>query len=165
MLLVACAAPRTVDVPAAPAFDLQAHRGGRALRPENTLSAFGHAIDLGVSTLELDIGLTADGVVVVSHDNALNPELTRDVQGAWLTARGPAIHQLTLAQLQRYDVGRIDPASAYGRQFAEPDAARRRAHPDAGAAVRAGARAQCHAAALQHRDQDRPDPRGRKRAP
>lgn len=100
-------------------FDLQAHRGGRGLAPENTLAAFSRAIDLGVTTLELDIGLTADGVVVISHDTALNADHTRDANGAWLASKmGPAVRSLTLAQLQSYDVGRLNPASNYGKQFA-----------------------------------------------
>ena len=49
-------------------FDLQAHRGGAGLWPENTLEAFGRALALGVSTLELDVHLTADDDVVVAHD-------------------------------------------------------------------------------------------------
>ncbi|MBW8715497.1 MAG: glycerophosphodiester phosphodiesterase, partial [Variovorax paradoxus] len=82
-------------------FDLQAHRGGRGLAPENTLAAFSNAIDLGVSTLELDIGLTADSVVVISHDTALNADQTRDANGAWLASKtGPTVRSLTLAQLQ-----------------------------------------------------------------
>ena len=100
------------------AFDLEAHRGGRGLAPENTLAAFAHAMDLGVTTLELDIGLTADDVVVISHDTALNPDHTRDANGAWLAATGPKIRALTLAELQRYDVGRLNPASDYGKPFA-----------------------------------------------
>ncbi|MEO5661856.1 MAG: glycerophosphodiester phosphodiesterase family protein [Nocardioides sp.] len=52
-------------------FDLQAHRGGAGLHPENTLEAFGAALALGVSTLELDVHLTRDNDVVVSHDPAL----------------------------------------------------------------------------------------------
>lgn len=100
-------------------FDLQAHRGGRGLAPENTLAAFSNAMDLGVTTLELDIGLTADGVVVVSHDTALNADHTRDARGAWLTAKpAPSVRSLTLAQLQTYDVGRLNPESNYGKQFA-----------------------------------------------
>ncbi|WP_198087143.1 glycerophosphodiester phosphodiesterase [Variovorax sp. E3] len=100
-------------------FDLEAHRGGRGLAPENTLAAFNNAIDLGVTTLELDIGLTADGVVVISHDTSLNPDHTRDAGGAWLAPRsGAAIRSLTLAQLQTYDVGRLNPSSNYGKQFA-----------------------------------------------
>jgi glycerophosphoryl diester phosphodiesterase len=100
------------------AFDLQGHRGARGLAPENTLPAFARALDLGVTTLELDVGLTADGVVVVSHDPALNPSITRDASGRWLPGRGPLLKSLTLAQLQAYDVGRMDPASPYARTFA-----------------------------------------------
>jgi len=103
---------------AAHAFDLEAHRGGRGLAPENTLAAFSQAAALGVDTLELDIGLSADGVPVISHDMRLNPDHTRDAQGRWLPAQGPAIHSLTVAQLQTYDVGRLNPGTAYGRQFA-----------------------------------------------
>jgi glycerophosphoryl diester phosphodiesterase len=103
---------------AAHAFDLQAHRGGRGLWPENTLQAFDQAVAMGVSTLELDIALTADGVPVISHDMALNPDHTRDASGAWLATEGPLIRSLTLAQLQAYDVGRLRPGSQYAEQFA-----------------------------------------------
>jgi glycerophosphoryl diester phosphodiesterase len=100
-------------------FDLQAHRGGRGLAPENTLAAFSNTVDLGVTTLELDIGLTADGVVVISHDTSLNPDHTRDANGNWLAPKsGASIRSLTLAQLQTYDVGRLNPSSDYGKQFA-----------------------------------------------
>ena len=102
----------------AAAFDLQAHRGGRALRPENTLAAFAHALKLGVTTLELDIAITADGIPVISHEPALFPGTARDASGAWLTSPGPLIRTLTLAQLQRYDVGRLNPDLPYGKPFA-----------------------------------------------
>ena len=108
----------TLALTAAHAFDIQAHRGGRGLWPENTLHAFDQAITLGVTTLELDIALTADDVAVVSHDMALNPDHTRDATGAWLQAPGPLIRSLTLAQLQAYDVGRLQPGSKYAEQFA-----------------------------------------------
>ena len=99
------------------AFDLQGHRGARGLAPENTLAAFERALDIGVTTLELDVGLTADGVVVVSHDPYLNPNITRTGDGKWLESRGPLIKNLTLAAVQRYDVGRIQPDSAYAKTF------------------------------------------------
>ena len=99
------------------AFDLQGHRGARGLAPENTLAAFERALDIGVTTLELDVGITADGVVVIAHDPALNPSITRDATGQWLPAKGPLIHSLSLAQLQAFDVGRTNPASNYARQF------------------------------------------------
>ena len=97
--------------------DTQGHRGARGLLPENTLPAFGRAIEIGVTTLELDCGMTKDGVVVVSHDTALNPDITRETNGRWLESRGPLIHELTYAQLAHYDVGRIKPGSDYARRF------------------------------------------------
>jgi len=99
------------------AFDSQGHRGARGLRPENTLAGFAHALDLGVTTLELDCGVTRDGVVVISHDRRLNPHITRGEDGQWLDDLGPPIHALTFAELQRYDVGRINPLSAYAQRF------------------------------------------------
>jgi glycerophosphoryl diester phosphodiesterase len=105
------------------AFNLQGHRGARGLAPENTLPAFERALSVGVTTLELDVGLTADGVVVISHDPYLNPSITRDASGAWLSgSRGPLIKSLTLAQLRTYDVGRIRPGSAYAGSFATQEA-------------------------------------------
>ena len=103
---------------AADAFDLQAHRGGRGLRPENTLAAFENALRMGVTTLELDIAITADGVAVISHEPALYPGTTRDPEGRWLKEPGPLVRSLTLAQVQRYDVGRLNPELAYGQPFA-----------------------------------------------
>ncbi len=98
-------------------FDLQAHRGGRGLAPENTLTSFANALEIGVSTLELDVGITKDGVVVISHDRHLNADITRDAQGAFLSERGPTITSLTFAELQRYDVGRQKPGSNYTKSF------------------------------------------------
>jgi glycerophosphoryl diester phosphodiesterase len=97
--------------------DIQGHRGARALFPENTLEGFLAASALGVPAFELDVGMTADGVVVVSHDPALNPEITRDAAGAWLTGRGPTIYSLTYAELGGYDVGRIRPGSRMSLLF------------------------------------------------
>ncbi len=102
---------------AALAFDLQGHRGARGLAPENTLPAFERALALGVTTLELDIAITRDGVLVIHHDPTLNPDTTRGASGEWLAQRGPAIHSLTWAQLQAYDVGRLKPGSDYGRRY------------------------------------------------
>jgi len=111
--IAACCAAAT---PAA-AFDLEGHRGGRGLLPENTLPAFARALSIGVDTLELDTGITSDGVVVISHNRRLDPAITRGPDGKWLTAPGPAIHDLSLAELRRYDVGQINPDAPYARQF------------------------------------------------
>ena len=101
------------------AFDLQGHRGTRGLAPENTLAAFERALAIGVTTLETDLAVTKDGVLVISHDPLLNPDLVRGPDGKWLASKGPPIHSLTLDQLRTYDVGRTNPASAYGKQFPE----------------------------------------------
>jgi glycerophosphoryl diester phosphodiesterase len=106
-----------LSAPTAGAFDLQGHRGARGLAPENTLAAFERALEIGVTTLELDIAITADGIPVISHEPALFEAITRDAQGQWLKERGPLIRSLTLAQVQAYDVGRSNPESAYGKQF------------------------------------------------
>jgi glycerophosphoryl diester phosphodiesterase len=96
--------------------DVQGHRGARGHLPENTLPSFALALEMGVSTLELDVGVTRDGVVVVHHDRGLNPGIARGPDGSWVTQATP-IHAMTFAELQRYDVGRLDPGSEYGRQF------------------------------------------------
>lgn len=103
----------------APAFDLQGHRGARGLSPENTLPAFAAALALGVTTLELDVGVTRDGAVVVHHDPALNPDVARGPDGKWLEARGPAISALSYEELSRYDVGRLKPGTKYAAAFPE----------------------------------------------
>ena len=103
----------------AQAFDLQGHRGARGLAPENTLAAFETALRVGVTTLELDLAMTADDVLVVSHDRRLNPDHTRGPDGKFLEREGPAIRSLTLAELQRYDVGRLKPGSAYAASLPE----------------------------------------------
>ena len=103
-------------------FDLQGHRGARGLAPENTLPAFAKALESGVTTLELDTGVTRDGVVVITHDARLNPDLARGADGQWLAAPGPSIHALTFAELSRYDVGRIKPGTRYAGNFAEQQA-------------------------------------------
>lgn len=63
------------------------HRGARGLFPENTLEGFARTIALGVDGIEIDIALTADGVPVVTHDPALNPDIARAWDGAWLADR------------------------------------------------------------------------------
>ena len=104
------------------AFDVQGHRGARGLAPENTLPAFRRALELGVDTIECDMAITKDGVVVIHHDPWLNPDTTRGPDGRWLEVRGPAIHELTFGALQRYDVGRLKPGTEYAKSFPEQQA-------------------------------------------
>jgi len=109
--------------PSPRALDIQGHRGARGLAPENTLAAFARALSIGVTTLEMDCAITKDSVVVVSHDPYLNPDLVRGPDGKWLTARGPLIRELTYEELLRYDVGRVNPTSAYAKRWPEQHAA------------------------------------------
>jgi glycerophosphoryl diester phosphodiesterase len=99
------------------AMDVQGHRGTRGNLPENTLPAFKRALEIGVDTLELDCGITRDGVVVIHHDRRLNPDVARGPDGKWVTAPAPTVYELTFEQLQKYDVGRIRPGSEYAKRF------------------------------------------------
>jgi glycerophosphoryl diester phosphodiesterase len=103
--------------PPAVAFDRQGHRGARGLAPENTLAGFRVALAAGVDTLETDLAVTADDVLVLTHDPRLNPSIVRDPQGRWVEAPGPAVRALPLAELRRHDVGRLRPGSDYARQW------------------------------------------------
>ena len=97
------------------ATEIHGHRGARGLLPENTLVGFEKAIALGVDVLEMDTGMTADGVVVVLHDRSLPPDLTRR-DGDWIEAPVP-VRTLTLEQVKGFDVGRIRPGSRTARRF------------------------------------------------
>ncbi len=110
-LLVACATP----------FDIQAHRGGRGLAPENTLPAFTKALNLGVTTLELDVGVSADEQLVIAHDPSINPNLSRDASGQFLSSMGPSLRSLSYAEIQQYDVGRLKPGTSYAAQYPEQE--------------------------------------------
>jgi glycerophosphoryl diester phosphodiesterase len=77
------------------------HRGARAVLPENTLPAFEHAIAAGADVLELDVAVTKDNIVVVSHDPHVNPVICKDASAK------PAIRELTLEQLKRFDCGAL----------------------------------------------------------
>ena len=98
-------------------FDIEAHRGGRALFPENTLVSFANALSMGVTTLELDIGMTRDGAIVVSHERGLNPDLARGADGKYVAQPGSPLIQLSLDEVKQYDVGQIRPGSIYAAQF------------------------------------------------
>ena len=77
------------------------HRGARALRPENTIPAFEYAIEAGADVLEMDVAVTKDNVLVISHDPHINPEICTGPHP------GVAIHELTLAELRQYDCGAL----------------------------------------------------------
>jgi glycerophosphoryl diester phosphodiesterase len=113
-------AAATAAAGSARAFDLQGHRGARGLAPENTLAAFRTAMAIGVDTLELDVHLSADGIPMVTHDPALNRDITRTDQGEWLPGPGPLVKTLTADRLRtRYRVDRARPEGTVAKNFPE----------------------------------------------
>ncbi len=98
------------------------HRGAAGLAPENTLPAFEEACELNVNAVELDVHLSADDKIVVHHDYTLQPEIARTPEGQWLKGPGPAVEELTLAQLKTYDIGRLKPGTRYARRYPDQKA-------------------------------------------
>jgi glycerophosphoryl diester phosphodiesterase len=97
--------------------ELQAHRGARFRQPENTLPAFEAALDLGVTSLETDVHLTADRVPILSHDPALGPRLCQALPGApQAVEHQPLLCTLSVAQLRHYRVVSSSPAELFPRQ-------------------------------------------------
>lgn len=90
-----------MSAPAAPRILVHGHRGARAMRPENTIPAFTYAIEIGADVLEMDVAVTKDNVLVISHDPHINPEICTGPHP------GVAIHELTLSQLREYDCGAL----------------------------------------------------------
>lgn len=104
-------------------FDLQAHRGGLGLRVESSLSSFGNAIRLGVSTLELDVQITEDGRAVVTHDRRVDARKCRDTAPASagdpeFPYVGKYVNTLSLAQVRTLDCGSLRLADHPGQRLA-----------------------------------------------
>ncbi|MCH8466567.1 MAG: hypothetical protein LAT78_08375 [Roseinatronobacter sp.] len=93
------------------------HRGARAVLPENTMAGFEYLAEIGVSAVEIDVQNTQGGVPVVIHDPLMPMQLARDGAGNWLPAPGPKIRDLTVAEVQAYDLGRLHPDHDYGKRY------------------------------------------------
>ncbi|WP_205512500.1 glycerophosphodiester phosphodiesterase [Longitalea arenae] len=107
-LIFACHASKKVTDPLLPAFDIEGHRGCRGLMPENTIPAMMKALELGVTTLEMDAVITKDKEVILSHEPFFNHEITTGPDGKPVTEqdeRSLNIYHMTYAQTQAYDVG------------------------------------------------------------
>lgn len=98
---------------------LVGHRGARGLMPENTIEGFEYILDKGISAIEFDVLLTKDEVPVITHDFHLSKSITRNAEGNWLLKNGPRISDLTVADLQMFDVGGVDKRSSYGSLYPE----------------------------------------------
>jgi glycerophosphoryl diester phosphodiesterase len=101
-------APVNEEPDSAMTFDLQGHRGARGLVPENTQQSFRRALELGVTTLEMDVVITADSQVVVSHEPWMN-EAICSLPGGEPVPEGAGrrynIYQMPYGEVARYDCG------------------------------------------------------------
>jgi len=105
-----------MSIHAASSILVHGHRGARAVRPENTLPAFEYAIQIGVDVLELDVAVTKDNVLVVSHDPQMNADYCTPPAG-WTGTN--VIREMTLEQLKQWDCGsKVNPK--FPRQVAVP---------------------------------------------
>jgi glycerophosphoryl diester phosphodiesterase len=89
-------------------FDKQGHRGCRGNMPENTIPAMLHALNLGVTTLEMDVAFTKDSVAILSHEPFFNHEITTKADGSFIDEKEEKkfnIFKMTFAETQQYDVG------------------------------------------------------------
>ena len=113
-----------------------AHRGARSFAPENTMPAYKSTLTIGADWVDMDVVLTKDGEVLISHDPLLNPDIVRDPSGHFIAnnkdalkkftpaqmqdyVRKYAVKNLTLSELKKFDVGRLNPTSVYSKFFPE----------------------------------------------
>lgn len=107
LVLGGCRASRNGSLPW-PAWDKEGHRGCRGLMPENSILAMLRAVDLGVTTLELDVVITADGKVICSHEPFFNHEITTKPDGTFVDSseeRSLNLYKMSYDQVKTYDVG------------------------------------------------------------
>lgn len=91
-----------------PVFDLQGHRGARGLKPENSIPAFLTALDIGVTTIEMDLAVSKDGKLVVSHEPWMNPEICIDPNGNRIKPEEAMkfnLYQMDYEQIRAWDCG------------------------------------------------------------
>ncbi|MDQ1803470.1 glycerophosphodiester phosphodiesterase family protein [Chryseobacterium sp. PTM-20240506] len=97
-----------IQLYSAQSFDTQAHRGGKSLYPENTIPAMKNALKMGVTTLEMDLAITKDKQVILSHDAFLSPELVTKPDGTFIPRDSGfyyKIYEMPYAKIKTFDVG------------------------------------------------------------
>ena len=97
--------------------EVYSHRGARSFAPENTLPGVEASLRIGTDWVDVDVVLTKDGELLVSHDPVLNPAIVRDAAGHYVAAGSVVVKNLSLRELRRFDVGRIDRRTAYAAFF------------------------------------------------
>jgi len=96
--------------------EVYGHRGGRSYSPENTIFGYNTALQVGINWADLDIVYTKDRQIIVYHDLFLNSEIVRNANGKFVHSKIP-VYELTASELQKYDVGMINPKSKYASYF------------------------------------------------
>ena len=117
MALCALMTSLAIATPIYPAFELQGHRGARGLAPENSLPAFHLAYLHGMTTIELDSTLTADGRLIIYHDTKVNTELCRTTEGK--QPQATLLSSLRVSELKQLDCGSA-PHKRFPQQSLEP---------------------------------------------
>ncbi|UAY52805.1 glycerophosphodiester phosphodiesterase family protein [Ferruginibacter albus] len=108
LLVSSCKTLKTNSIVMLPIFDKEGHRGCRGLMPENTIPAMLKALDLGVTTLEMDTHITKDSLVVLSHDAYFNHEITTKPDGTYFTQeeeKNYILYNMPYAEIKKFDVG------------------------------------------------------------
>ena len=122
------------DLPSAKYVQVYAHRGGRSFSPENSMPAYKSTLRLGADWVDMDIALTKDNEVLITHDLVANADIVRGPDGKFIAENRQALKNLsdaelaaynaryavknmTLAETQKFDIGRLNPASAYAKFF------------------------------------------------
>lgn len=117
-----------------PPIQVYAHRGARSFSPENTMPGYKATLRIGADWVDMDVVLTKDGEVLISHDPLLNPDIVRDKEGKFLAKNKESLKKmsqeemgayvtkyaaknLTLQELQQFDVGRLNLDSGYSKFF------------------------------------------------
>ncbi len=96
--------------------EVYAHRGARSYAPENSIPGYATGLAVGTDWVDMDIVMSKDGEVIVSHDIRLNPDIVRGPDGKFITER-KLVKSLSLQEIKQYDVGRMNSTSAYSKFF------------------------------------------------
>ena len=86
------------------------HRGARGILPENSIVGFDFALSIGVDLLEFDVLLSRDDIPVITHNHEFHGSAVRGADGAFLNGEYPRVASLTMAEIERFDIGRLNAA-------------------------------------------------------
>ncbi len=118
VFFIACSGNKKIHKVSTMKFDKEGHRGCRGLMPENTIPAMLYAIDLGVTTLEMDISFTKDSVAILSHEPFFNHEITTKPDGSFIEENDEKnynIYKMNYEDVMKYDVG-LKPHTRFPQQ-------------------------------------------------